>query len=47
VFKNTKNEKKPERRTQVKDLPRSDKELSSAEQEKVKGSRETLAVIAE
>lgn len=35
--KNTQDEKKPKRRTQVKDLPREEKVLSEDEQKKVRG----------
>ena len=34
---NTHNEKKPNRRTQVKELPKEEKELGKDEQKKVKG----------
>ncbi|HEY9285391.1 MAG TPA: hypothetical protein VIP46_18205 [Pyrinomonadaceae bacterium] len=41
--KNTQDEKKPKRRTQVKDLPKQEKVLSEDEQKKVKGGSAALA----
>ena len=38
MAKNTPDEKKPKRRTEVKELPQPKKELSKEEQKKVKGS---------
>ncbi|HEY0080616.1 MAG TPA: hypothetical protein VGB73_18575 [Pyrinomonadaceae bacterium] len=39
-----KDENKPGRRTQVKDIPKEQKELSKSEQKKVKGGARGLAV---
>ncbi|HEY0080773.1 MAG TPA: hypothetical protein VGB73_19380 [Pyrinomonadaceae bacterium] len=37
MAKNTKDEKQPKRRTQVKELPKEEKQLSTDEQKKIKG----------
>jgi hypothetical protein len=44
MAKKTENAKTPSRRTQVKDLPKQKKELSTEEQKKVKGGARGLAV---
>ena len=40
-----KNENKPKRRTQVKELPKNEKELSKGEQKKIKGGPQTVSFL--
>ena len=45
MTKKTQNEKKPNRRTQVKELPKPQQELSKDEQKKVKGGHNIMDSI--
>ena len=46
MAKKTQNAKSPKQRTQVKDLPKQEKELTPAEQKKVKGGQTRYALVS-